>query len=200
MDSSVSGKGEFWFLRVCHHVPHELYLISCGYLSRRLPCCRWGHTHTNGPNSVGRANTWLAPASSLACHFPSCAKLLHTVFTVLLAGSSLHLYWFLNRGCSVTIEFVCRNHSTIRVFCSVVSGGAILNDVTAASVAKYGKNTDVWRLRRYHLHRALYFIVYRSNKIDSNWLKHPVVLLWHCMAVISRNAFQLYNKSITNSR
>jgi len=25
MDSSVSGKDEFWFLRVCHHVPHELY-------------------------------------------------------------------------------------------------------------------------------------------------------------------------------
>ena len=26
MDSSVSGKDEFWFLRVCHHVPHELYM------------------------------------------------------------------------------------------------------------------------------------------------------------------------------
>ena len=25
MDSSVSGKDEMWFLRVCHHVPHELY-------------------------------------------------------------------------------------------------------------------------------------------------------------------------------
>jgi len=25
MDSSVSGKDEIWFLRVCHHVPHELY-------------------------------------------------------------------------------------------------------------------------------------------------------------------------------
>ena len=24
MDSSVSGKDEIWFLRVCHHVPHEL--------------------------------------------------------------------------------------------------------------------------------------------------------------------------------
>jgi len=35
MDSSVSGKDEIWFLRVCHHVPHELYhclldsLCSC---------------------------------------------------------------------------------------------------------------------------------------------------------------------------
>ena len=32
MDSSVSGKDEIWFLRVCHHVPHELYLsfkFSC---------------------------------------------------------------------------------------------------------------------------------------------------------------------------
>jgi len=25
MDSSVSGKDEIWFLRVCHHVPHEIY-------------------------------------------------------------------------------------------------------------------------------------------------------------------------------
>ena len=25
MDSSVSGKDEIWFLRLCHHVPHELY-------------------------------------------------------------------------------------------------------------------------------------------------------------------------------
>ena len=25
MDSSVSAKDEIWFLRVCHHVPHELY-------------------------------------------------------------------------------------------------------------------------------------------------------------------------------
>jgi len=25
MDSSVSRKEEIWFLRVCHHVPHELY-------------------------------------------------------------------------------------------------------------------------------------------------------------------------------
>ena len=28
MDSYVSGKDEIWFLRVCHHVPHELYYIS----------------------------------------------------------------------------------------------------------------------------------------------------------------------------
>jgi len=27
MDASVSGKDEIWFLRVCHHVPHELYNI-----------------------------------------------------------------------------------------------------------------------------------------------------------------------------
>jgi hypothetical protein len=31
----------------------------------------------NGPNSVGRANRWPAPASFLACHIPSCAKLVH---------------------------------------------------------------------------------------------------------------------------
>ena len=29
MDSSVSGKDEIWFLRVCHHVPHELYISLC---------------------------------------------------------------------------------------------------------------------------------------------------------------------------
>ena len=28
MDSSVSGKDEIWFLRVCHHVPHELYHVT----------------------------------------------------------------------------------------------------------------------------------------------------------------------------
>jgi len=27
MDSSVSEKDETWFLRVCHHVPHELYSL-----------------------------------------------------------------------------------------------------------------------------------------------------------------------------
>jgi len=80
------------------------------------------------------------------------------VFTVFLAGASLHLYRFLNRRWTVTVEFVCRNHSTIGVFCSVVSGGAILNYVTAASVAKYGKSAYVWRLRRYHFHRAVYFL------------------------------------------
>jgi len=34
MDSSVSGKDELWFRRVCHHVPHELYIQSvrhCGH-------------------------------------------------------------------------------------------------------------------------------------------------------------------------
>ena len=31
----------------------------------------------NCPNSVGRANTWLAPASFLACLIPSCARPLH---------------------------------------------------------------------------------------------------------------------------
>jgi len=25
MASSVSAEGKMWFLRVCHHVPHELY-------------------------------------------------------------------------------------------------------------------------------------------------------------------------------
>jgi len=28
MDSSVSRKDEIWFLRVCHHVPHELDILA----------------------------------------------------------------------------------------------------------------------------------------------------------------------------
>jgi hypothetical protein len=28
MDSSVSQKDQFWFLRVCLHVPIQLYLVS----------------------------------------------------------------------------------------------------------------------------------------------------------------------------
>jgi hypothetical protein len=34
-------------------------------------------TLARNPNSVGCANTWFAPASFLAFHIPSCAKLLH---------------------------------------------------------------------------------------------------------------------------
>jgi len=37
MDSSVSGKDEIWFLRVCHHVPHELYTIETGPHSVHRP-------------------------------------------------------------------------------------------------------------------------------------------------------------------
>ena len=87
----------------------------------------------------------------LSVTYPVVQNSSTNVFTVFCAGVSLHLYWLFNRRWIVTIEFVCRNHSTIRVFCSVVSGGAILNDFTGASVAKYRKNTNVRRLRRYHL-------------------------------------------------
>jgi hypothetical protein len=127
------------------------------------------------PAVSGVRTRGLLPPLFLPAIFP-VARNCSTVFTVFFAGASLHSYWFLNWRWTVTFEFVCRNHSTIRVFCSVVSCGAILNDVTGASVAKYGKNTNVWRLRRYHLHRAVYFILYRLTKIDSNWQKHPVYL------------------------
>jgi hypothetical protein len=50
----------------------------------QIPCWKWGHTRMNGPNSAGRANTWLAPASFLACHIPSCATLLHQRLAVVL--------------------------------------------------------------------------------------------------------------------
>jgi hypothetical protein len=104
-----------------------------------FPCWRWGHARTNGPNSVGRASTWLAPASFLACYVPSRTRLLHQRLHHIPCWCFLALVLVLNRRWTVTIEFVCRNHSTIWVFCSVVSGGAILNDVTAASVAKVWK-------------------------------------------------------------
>jgi len=36
MDSSISGKEEIWFLRVCHHVPHELYYSDYVVKSERV--------------------------------------------------------------------------------------------------------------------------------------------------------------------
>jgi hypothetical protein len=90
------------------------------------------------PTVSGVRTRGLLPPLFLPVTFP-VARNCSTVFTVFLAGASLHLYWFLNRRWTVKIEVVCRNYSTIRVFCSVVSGGAILNDVTAEIVAKYGK-------------------------------------------------------------
>jgi len=33
MVSSVYAKDEIWFLRVCHHVPHDLYFGSFDYIS-----------------------------------------------------------------------------------------------------------------------------------------------------------------------
>ena len=106
------------------------------------------------PTVSGVPTRGFLPPLFCLSHFPvawNCS----TVFTVFLDGASLHLYWFLKKRWIVTVEFICKNHYTIWVFCSVVNGGAILNDVTAVSVAKYGKNTNVWRLRRYHLHRRL---------------------------------------------
>ena len=96
------------------------------------------------PTVSGVRTRGLLPPLSLPVTFPVALNCSINVFTVILAGASLHLhlYWVFNRRWTVKIEFVCRKHSTIRVFCSVVSGGAILNDVTAANVAKYGKNTN----------------------------------------------------------
>ena len=112
-------------------IPHFLRLTVA-----QIPCWRWGHTRMNGPSSVGSG---LLPPLFLPAIFPVARNCSTNVFTVFLAGASLHLCWFLNQRWTATIEFVCRNHSTIRVFCSVVSCGAILYDVTGASVAKYGK-------------------------------------------------------------
>jgi len=91
------------------------------------------------PTVWGARTRGLFPPLFLPAIFPVARNCSTDVFIVFLAGASLHLYWFLNRRWTVTIEFVCRNHSTIRVFYSVVSCGAILNDFIEASVAKYGK-------------------------------------------------------------
>jgi len=95
------------------------------------------------PRVSGVRTRGLLPPLSLPVTFPVARNCSTYVFTVFIAGAPLHLYWLLNRRWTVTIEFVCRNRSTIRVFCSVISGGAILNDVTTARVARYGKNTNV---------------------------------------------------------
>ena len=95
------------------------------------------------PAVLGVRTRGLLPPLFLPVTFPFSRNCSINFFSVFLAGASLHLYRCLNRRWTVTIESVCRNHSTIRVFCSVVGDGAILNDVTVASVAKYGKNTNV---------------------------------------------------------
>ena len=110
------------------------------------------------PTVSGVRTRGLLPPLFLPATFPVVRNCSTNIFTAILASASLHLYWFLNQHWTVTIKFVCRNHSIIQVFCSVISCRAILNDVTGASVAKYGRNSNVWRLRRYHLHRAVYFL------------------------------------------
>jgi len=121
----------------------------CVMLSQAIPHFLWVTVAQTSvtlarmvPRVTGVRTCGLLPSLFLPVTFP-VARNCSTVFTVFVAGASLHLYWFLNRRWTVTIEFVCRNHYTIRVSCSVISGGAILNDVTASSAAKYGKNTNV---------------------------------------------------------
>jgi len=103
------------------------------------------------PTVSGVRTCGLVPPLFLPAIFPVAWNCSTNVFTIFLAGASLHLYWFLSRRWTVTIEFVCRNHSTIRVFCSVVSCGATT-----------------------YIEMCTFCIMYRSTKIDSNWLKHPV--------------------------
>ena len=110
----------------------------------------------------------LLPPLFLPVTLPVARNCSTNVFTVFLAGASLHLYWFLNRRWTVTIEFLCRNHCTIRVFCSVVSGGAILNDVTAQVLPSMEKILmyDDYGATTY-TELCAFSIVYRSIKIDS---------------------------------
>jgi hypothetical protein len=36
MDSSISAKGEIWFLRVCHHISNALYPQLLGVIAQNL--------------------------------------------------------------------------------------------------------------------------------------------------------------------
>jgi len=61
MDSSVSGKDEIWFLRMCHHVPHELYLrlFNTGfYYTKESECaCTAATIHPPTPSDRARYRT-----------------------------------------------------------------------------------------------------------------------------------------------
>lgn len=84
-----------------------------------LPCRRWDHTCKNVLSSFRCAS----PTYLLHFHFhKTCFT---NIFTVFLASASLCLYWFLRLCWTVTMKYVCRNHSTAQVFYSVFSGCAI---------------------------------------------------------------------------
>jgi len=119
------------------------------------------------PTVSGMRTRGLLPPLFLPAIFPVAWNCSINVFTVFLAGASLHLYWFLNRRWTVTIEFVCRNipqfeFSALSLVVEsfwVTSQGQVLLSME--------KNTDVWQLRRYHLHRAVYFLYHVS--FNQNW-------------------------------
>jgi hypothetical protein len=85
----------------------------------------------------------LASASFLACHIPSRAKLFrqHIHHIPCWCFLALVLDFELVLDCDSRICSQKPFHNLSFLLC--LSGGGILNKVTAASVAKYGKNTNV---------------------------------------------------------
>jgi hypothetical protein len=121
----------------------------------------------------------LLPPLFLPSTFPVARNCSTNVFTVFVAGASLHLYWFWT-GAGLWQSNLFAETIPQFEFSPLLLVAEPFWMMSSSSVAKYGKNTNVWRIRRYHLHRAVYFIVYRSTKIDSNWLKHPVQAWKNC--------------------
>ena len=115
-----------------------------------------------------RARGLLAPASFLARHIPSCAKLLHQrlphipllvlpfTCTGFWTGAGL---WQSNLFAETIPQFEFSALSLVAQLFWMTSQGQVLPSME--------KNTNVWRLRRYHLHRAVYFL-YRVS-FNPNW-------------------------------
>ena len=111
MDSSVSGKDEIWFLRVCHHVPHELYLsvISLLYLhtTSSHPPCRY---HPPPPPVVSSllgqeiVNSPYVLFSSAYTFTDSVEILLTGVHIISAVSGQLHAPAALNLGKEPTLE------------------------------------------------------------------------------------------------
>ena len=75
MDSSVSGKDKIWFLRVCHHVPHQLYIQKPSRFKRLIwtllpspKVCQWHSVPHDMPSQYSYLHL------QMASMFPSTTK------------------------------------------------------------------------------------------------------------------------------
>jgi len=158
-----------WF-EVCtmlsEAIPHFLRL------SHRLQPWRWGHTCTNGPNSVWRANMQLAPASFLACHIPSCTKLLHQRLHRIPCWCFLALVlvfelWQSNLFAETIPHFEFSALSLVAEPFWMMSQWQVLPSMEKILLYHdYGTTT--------YIELCTFSVVYLSTKIDSHWLKHHV--------------------------